>query len=367
MKAKKFLAMLMVGATVFSLTACGSSGSSSTAGSDNSGKQDAEAPKADAVVVQIAYENNPGEPTDLAANEWKRLIEEKSNGSMTVELFPSSQLGSKTDLVDQMQMGEGIIHIGDASFWADYGAPEMSIASAPYIYDNWDQYFKLLETDWWQSQVDLLAENGLRIVTSDWEYGTRELMTTKPVRTLDDLSGKMPNLRQQMMRLMSGEIKGDQDMILLLSKKNAEERLAAFIYNLSRRFAQRGFSPREFRLTMTRGDIGNYLGLTVETISRLLGRFQKSGMLAVKGKYITIENGEALAIDKQEIETLVEVRSGETLALGGIFSQKNKTARDSVPLLGDIPVLGRLFRRDGKDNERRELVVFITPRILAVR
>lgn len=71
-------------------------------------------------------------------------------------------------------------------------------------------------------------------------------------------------------------------MILLLSKKNAEERLAAFIYNLSRRFAQRGFSPREFRLTMTRGDIGNYLGLTVETISRLLGRFQKSGMLAVK-------------------------------------------------------------------------------------
>ena len=208
MKAKKFLAMLMVGATVFSLTACGSSGSSSTAGSDNSGKQDAEAPKADAVVVQIAYENNPGEPTDLAANEWKRLIEEKSNGSMTVELFPSSQLGSKTDLVDQMQMGEGIIHIGDASFWADYGAPEMSIASAPYIYDNWDQYFKLLETDWWQSQVDLLAENGLRIVTSDWEYGTRELMTTKPVRTLDDLSGMIIRTPNNVMQMKTWEEMG---------------------------------------------------------------------------------------------------------------------------------------------------------------
>lgn len=85
------------------------------------------------------------------------------------------------------------------------------------------------------------------------------------------------------------------------------------------------------------------------------------------GQVLKQDNGEALAIDKQEIETPVEVRSGETLALGGIFSQKNKTARDSVPLLGDIPVLGRLFRRDGKDNERRELVVFITPRILAVR
>lgn len=116
-----------------------------------------------------------------------------------------------------------------------------------------------------------------------------------PYEVLDDLSGKMPSLRQQIMRLMSGEIKGDQDMILLLSKKNAEERLAAFIYNLSRRFAQRGFSPREFRLTMTRGDIGNYLGLTVETISRLLGRFQKSEVLSVKGKYITIQDINTLA------------------------------------------------------------------------
>ncbi|HGJ5864542.1 MAG TPA: FNR family transcription factor [Arsenophonus nasoniae] len=111
-----------------------------------------------------------------------------------------------------------------------------------------------------------------------------------PFEKLDDLSGKMPNLRQQIMRLMSGEIKDDQEMILLLSKKNAEERLAAFIYNLSRRFAQRGFSAKEFRLTMTRGDIGNYLGLTVETISRLLGRFQKNYTLSVKGKYITIND-----------------------------------------------------------------------------
>ncbi|MDP5253404.1 MULTISPECIES: FNR family transcription factor [unclassified Vibrio] len=115
-----------------------------------------------------------------------------------------------------------------------------------------------------------------------------------PYEILDDLSGKMPKLRQQIMRLMSNEIKGDQDMILLLSKKNAEERLAAFIYSLSYRFAQRGFSPREFRLTMTRGDIGNYLGLTVETISRLLGRFQKTDILEVKGKYITILDSEEL-------------------------------------------------------------------------
>lgn len=83
------------------------------------------------------------------------------------------------------------------------------------------------------------------------------------------------------------------------------------------------------------------------------------------GQVLQQAEGEVLAIDKQEIETQVEVQSGETLALGGIFSQKNKSARDSVPLLGDIPLLGQFFRHDGKDNERRELVVFITPRIIS--
>ena len=70
--------------------------------------------------------------------------------------------------------------------------------------------------------------------------------------------------------------------------------LAAFIHNLSKRYSARGFSAKEFRLTMTRSDIGNYLGLTVETISRLLGRFQKLGVLSVQGKYITINDINAL-------------------------------------------------------------------------
>ena len=74
-------------------------------------------------------------------------------------------------------------------------------------------------------------------------------------------------------------------MILLLSKMNAEERLTDFIYNLSKRCSARGFSAKEFRLTITRGDISNYLGLAVETISRLWwGCFQKLGILIVKVK-----------------------------------------------------------------------------------
>ncbi|WP_430861929.1 DNA uptake porin HofQ [Enterobacter mori] len=85
------------------------------------------------------------------------------------------------------------------------------------------------------------------------------------------------------------------------------------------------------------------------------------------GQVLQQADGETLAIDKQEIETQVEVKSGETLALGGIFSQKNKTGSDSVPGLGKIPWIGQLFRHDGKDNERRELVVFITPRLVGIQ
>ncbi len=116
-----------------------------------------------------------------------------------------------------------------------------------------------------------------------------------PFNTLDHLLDQVPKLRQQLMRLMSQDIHGDQQMMLLLNRKTAEEKLAAFLTNLAQRFSNRGFSRREFRLTMTRGEIGNYLGLTVETISRLLGRFHKDELIHVDGKLITIANFEELS------------------------------------------------------------------------
>lgn len=84
------------------------------------------------------------------------------------------------------------------------------------------------------------------------------------------------------------------------------------------------------------------------------------------GRSIQHADGEVLAIDKQEIETQVEVKDGETLALGGIFQQQNNRTLDSVPVLGNIPLIGQLFRFDGKKRQRRELVVFITPRLIAL-
>lgn len=182
-KMKRILALLMVGASLLGLTACGGDDLGTQEGG-STGEESAEK-----IVIQAGYGNNPGEPTDLAMQRWAELLKERSGGTMELELFPSSQLGSQGDLTEQIVMGEPIICISDASFLAEYGAPEIAIASFPYIYNSWDECWKLIDTDWWAEQEALLAENGIHILTANWAYGERNLMTTRPVYTLEDMQG----------------------------------------------------------------------------------------------------------------------------------------------------------------------------------
>lgn len=115
-----------------------------------------------------------------------------------------------------------------------------------------------------------------------------------PFNRLSELSLVIPGLQQQIFRLLSREIAEDSRMLTLLSKKNAEERLAFFLVGLSCRFQRRGFSPLCFNLSMSRNEIGSYLGLAIETISRLLTRFQEDGLLLVKHKQIELLDLERL-------------------------------------------------------------------------
>ena len=115
-----------------------------------------------------------------------------------------------------------------------------------------------------------------------------------PFTTVDELSDTMPNLRSQINRLMSTEISHDQNMLMLLNRRSADERIAAFLLSLSDRFGKRNLSRTAFRLSMTRCEIGNYLGLTVETVSRIFSKFQKAELISVDGKFVEILNPEAL-------------------------------------------------------------------------
>ncbi len=115
-----------------------------------------------------------------------------------------------------------------------------------------------------------------------------------PYESLGELSQRLPNLQQQLLKIMSKELLHDQSLLMLLGKKNAEQRLAAMLVSMSSRYQQRGFSPTQFNLSMSRNDIGNYLGLAVETISRLFSRFQEEGLLDADRRRIVILNLDAL-------------------------------------------------------------------------
>ena len=128
--------------------------------------------------------------------------------------------------------------------------------------------------------------------TESYPVSAQALETTSvceiPFEHLDKLSVQLPQLRRQLMRVMSREIRDDQQMMLLLSKKTADERIATFLVNLSARFHARGFSANQFRLSMSRNEVGNFLGLAVETVSRVFTRFQSSELIAAEGKEIRI-------------------------------------------------------------------------------
>jgi CRP/FNR family transcriptional regulator len=118
-----------------------------------------------------------------------------------------------------------------------------------------------------------------------------------PFANLEDLFGKVPALLRHFHRIMSQEITREQNVMLLLGNMRAEQRFAVFLVNKSARYAARGSSATRFQLRMSREDIGNYLGLTIESISRLLSRFKKMGLLQVdKREVILLEPARLKAI-----------------------------------------------------------------------
>ncbi len=109
-----------------------------------------------------------------------------------------------------------------------------------------------------------------------------------PYSQIESLVRSMQGLRHRLQRAMSDEIVREHNVMLLLGTRSAEERLAAFLLNLSERFAARGYSPAEFILRMTRDEIGSYLGMKGETVCRIFAKFREQGLISVQNKRIRI-------------------------------------------------------------------------------
>ena len=119
-----------------------------------------------------------------------------------------------------------------------------------------------------------------------------------PLNQLENLCHVLPGLHRQMRRIMGKEVNSDHKLLLLLGKMTAEERLASFLLSLSSRMEERHWKDNEFNLSMPRQDIANYLGMAVETVSRLFATFQNEKIIDVDRRHITI-------LDMQRLKAIV--------------------------------------------------------------
>ena len=133
-----------------------------------------------------------------------------------------------------------------------------------------------------------------------------------PLESLDEVCHVVPSIQYAMRRIMGREVTKDHAMLLLLGRMSAEEKLASFLISLSKRMAQRHWKPTEFNLTMPRQDIANYLGLAVETVSRLFAHLQDAEIIEVDRRRVNIcdmERLQAIVGDSDAINA-VKARQG---------------------------------------------------------
>ena len=130
-----------------------------------------------------------------------------------------------------------------------------------------------------------------------------------PLSRFEELSTRIHSLQHHFFMLMSKEIQESRQLSMLLSKNTAEERIASLLLSLSGRFQRRRLSSTKFKLPMPRSDIGNYLGLAVETVSRVLTRFQNQALIKVQGRDVEILDLQSLQFLLKDDTKCIEPRT----------------------------------------------------------
>lgn len=200
----------------------------------------------------------------------------------------------------------------------DLSNNKRSYASGGYLYRTGDRFKSLHAIRSGSFKTRVLHEDGREQVTGFLMAGeiigldaiSTDLHTCEalamedsevcelPFNKLEELSRDIPSLQRHLHKIMSREIVRDQGIMLLLGSMRAEERLAAFLLNLSQRNAAHGMSGTQFKLRMSRLEIGSYLGLKLETVSRTFSHFQEEGLIQVKARAVEL-------LDLPRLRTLV--------------------------------------------------------------
>lgn len=187
-KFKKMVFGILSILIVFIISAC------STESNDEDVKEEAGS-AGEKYTINIAYGNQPGEPIDKLANKWKELAEEKSDKQLELKLYPSSQLGSEKDVVEQAVMGNNVVVLSGYDFLMDY-VPDVGILNGPYLVEDMDDLIYLTTTEWFDGIRNDLRNAKIELITANTVYGERQLMTNKKVTNPKDLKGlkiRVPN------------------------------------------------------------------------------------------------------------------------------------------------------------------------------
>lgn len=188
-----------------------------------------------------------------------------------------------------LHRGEHLFRVGDP-FTALYAVRSGSIKTYTTVEDG------RVQVTGFHLPGELLGLDAINVDRHPCSARTLEVTSVceVPFDRFEELSRQVPALARQLFRIMSKEILHDHDLLAQLGRQSGEQRLAGFLLNLSERFGARGFSTREYNLSMSRADIGNYLGLAEETVSRLFTRFSEQGLVRVERKHVRILDRERL-------------------------------------------------------------------------
>jgi CRP/FNR family transcriptional regulator len=211
--------------------------------------------------------------------------------------LPSGQTGSETESLDRLMFGRRKIAAGQTLYRAGdkfsfiYAVRSGTFKSSLALAGDREQV----------SGFHMAGElMGLDAIANGAHASTATALEDTEVCAiqyahLNEAIAESGNLQLAMAQLMSREIVREHSLMMLLGSMNAEERLAAFLLNLSQRMKARGYSPSEFHLRMSRAEIGSYLGMKLETVSRTFSGFQQQALLEVDKKHVRILDLDRLA------------------------------------------------------------------------
>ncbi|MCP1674958.1 CRP/FNR family transcriptional regulator [Natronocella acetinitrilica] len=226
----------------------------------------------------------------------RAIREACSSCSLSDLCLPVALEGSDVDALDRIVQRRRPLNRGDQlyragnTFGSIYAVRTGSLKSSTLSEDGEEQITAF------HLPGELL---GLDAISFDHHPSTAEALETTslceiPFTELELLSAKIPGLQHQLLRIMSREIFDEQEMLLALARRTAEQRLAILLLSLGDRFGRRGLSPTRYRLPMSRHDLSNYLGLAPETMSRLFKRFVDQGWICASGREVHLTDVPAL-------------------------------------------------------------------------